>query len=380
MSKMKLETLTSLHIGSGDMLQKDSDFVFGKDADGYPVVYVINPRKVLSLIGEENVVAWTVGIENGRSTEEIVKLYAPKATITDYSLHAIDSYLSRPAQQIKEFIRDGLDRPYIPGSSIKGAIRTAVFTDIASTMNADDFRQTIMNEDDITSKAIEADAFGKDPNHDVFRYLRVGDAYATGYRTSVYEMKNIADHPKKAFWDSNLQMATEVLLPDTEVDFSLVLKRPDLLPDDMPATPRALSSVEALLDVINNHTRMLLNDEIDIWEKMKDNNKKIKKWEEKVDKYIDLLSDLLHTANRCKGTRSAVMRMGHGSGWRFVTGAGRWRSRLTEDDLKMVINAMVEEEQQNNKRSNKTDDFPKSRWLEEEECEPLGFVKLTLCD
>ena len=132
---MKLETLTSLHIGSGNMLQKDSDFVFGKDAEDYPVVGVIDPRKVLTLVGEENIDAWTVGIENGRSTEDIVKQYAPNATITDYSLHTIDSYLSRTPQQIKEFIRDGLDRPYIPGSSIKGAIRTAVLASIAATMN-----------------------------------------------------------------------------------------------------------------------------------------------------------------------------------------------------------------------------------------------------
>ena len=177
---MKLETLTSLHIGSGDMLQKDSDFVFGKDANGYPVVYVINPRKVLALIGEENVDAWTVAIENGRSTKDIVKLYAPKATITDYSLHAIDSYLSSPAQQIKEFIRDGFDRPYIPGSSIKGAIRTAVLSSIAQAMNETDFFKNVKNKGYITPNTLEAKVFGKNPNNDVFRYVRVSDAFATG--------------------------------------------------------------------------------------------------------------------------------------------------------------------------------------------------------
>ena len=139
MSKMKLETLTSLHIGSGNMLQKDSDFVFGKDAEDFSVVGVIDPRKVLALVGEENIDAWTVAIENGRSTNDIVKQYAPNATIADYSLHTIDSYLSRTPQQIKEFIRDGLDRPYIPGSSIKGAIRTAVLASIAATMNDADY-------------------------------------------------------------------------------------------------------------------------------------------------------------------------------------------------------------------------------------------------
>ena len=98
---MKLETLTSLHIGSGNMLQKDSDFVFGKDAEDFSVVGVIDPRKVLALVGEENIDAWTVAIENGRSTNDIVKQYAPNATIADYSLHTIDSYLSRTPQQIK---------------------------------------------------------------------------------------------------------------------------------------------------------------------------------------------------------------------------------------------------------------------------------------
>ena len=68
---MKLETLTSLHIGSGNMLQKDSDFVFGKDAEDFSVVGVIDPRKVLALVGEENIDAWTVAIENGRSTNDM---------------------------------------------------------------------------------------------------------------------------------------------------------------------------------------------------------------------------------------------------------------------------------------------------------------------
>ena len=233
---MKLETLTSLHIGSGNMLQKDSDFVFGKDAEDFSVVGVIDPRKVLALVGEENIDAWTVAIENGRSTNDIVKQYAPNATIADYSLHTIDSYLSRTPQQIKEFIRDGLDRPYIPGSSIKGAIRTAVLASIAATMNDADLRAT-RNNGNITAKTFEAKVFGKDPNHDVFRYLLVGDAFATGYRTAVYNMVNINERTERGFWDTSKQMATEVLLCGTEVDFSLVLKQPELRPIDMPAMP-----------------------------------------------------------------------------------------------------------------------------------------------
>ena len=370
MSKMKLETLTSLHIGSGDMLQKDSDFVFGKDAKEQSVVYVINPRKVLTLIGEENVDAWTVAIENGRSTEDIVKLYAPKATITDYSLHIIDMKMSRPAQQIKEFIRDGFDRPYIPGSSIKGAIRTAVLSSIAQAMNETDFLKNVKNKGYITPNTLEAKVFGKNPNNDVFRYVRVSDAFATGYRTAVCNMVNINEGKENLFWDSSKEMATEVLLSGTEVDFSLVLKQPERRPKDMPAAPKALCSIDALLDVINNHTRTLLADEIDIWESKNVDSQS----EEKVNSYIEQLKDLLNAANECQGKHSAVMRIGHGSGWRFITGA--WTERLSDNDFDAIVNKA----RPGNMKRYADYDFPKSRRLEEDECEPLGFVKITLCN
>ena len=367
---MKLETLTSLHIGSGNMLQKDSDFVFGKDAKEQSVVYVINPRKVLALIGEENVDAWTVAIENGRSTEDIVKLYAPKATITDYSLHTIDMKMSRPAQQIKEFIRDGFDRPYIPGSSIKGAIRTAVLASIAATMNEVELTQTTKNYGKITAKALEAKVFGKNPNHDVFRYVLVGDAFATGYRTAVCNMVNINERKEKSYWDTSKQMATEVLLSGTEVNFSLVLKQPERRPKDMPAAPKALCSIDALLDVINNHTETLLTKEINIFESKDVDTLS----EEKVNSYIEQLKYLLNIVNACKGTHSAIMRMGHGSGWRFMTGA--WLERLSDNDFEKVVN----EARLKNIEKYSEYDFPKSRRLEEGLCEPLGFVKITLCD
>ena len=96
--------------------------------------------------------------------------------------------------------------------------------------------------------------------------------------------------------------------------------------------------------------------------------------EKKVNSYIEQLKDLLNIVNACKGTHSAIMRMGHGSGWRFMTGA--WLERLSDDDFDKVVN----EARLNNIEKYSEYDFPKSRRLEEKLCEPLGFVKLTLCD
>ena len=138
----------------------------------------------------------------------------------------------------------------------------------------------------------------------------------------------------------------------------------------MPAMPKALSSVNALLNVINNHTRTLLADEIDIWESKNVDSQS----EEKVNNYIEQLKDLLNAANECQGTHSAIIRMGHGSGWRFMTGA--WLKRLSDNDFEKVVN----EARLNNIEKYSEYDFPKSRRLEEDECEPLGFVKITLCN
>lgn len=90
--------------------------------------------------------------------------------------------------------------------------------------------------------------------------------------------------------------------------------------------------------------------------------------------YIEQLKDLLNIVNACKGTHSAIMRMGHGSGWRFMTGA--WLERLSDYDFDKVVN----EARLNNIEKYSEYDFPKSRRLEEGLCEPLGFVKITLCD
>ena len=49
MSKVKIETLTPVHIGSGNFLRNNSDFVQHNDGeDSY--IYVIDPKKILNLI------------------------------------------------------------------------------------------------------------------------------------------------------------------------------------------------------------------------------------------------------------------------------------------------------------------------------------------
>ena len=72
MSRIKIETLTSVHIGSGETLQYGTDFVAGKLDEEY-VISIVDPRKVMDLIGEANVHRWVAAIERKEATSKVVK-------------------------------------------------------------------------------------------------------------------------------------------------------------------------------------------------------------------------------------------------------------------------------------------------------------------
>lgn len=84
MSKIKIETLTAVHIGSGETLQYGTDFVTGETEDG-DVISIIEPRKVLDLIGVDNVQQWVKAIERKEPTSQVVKRYVSNAKLEDYS-------------------------------------------------------------------------------------------------------------------------------------------------------------------------------------------------------------------------------------------------------------------------------------------------------
>ena len=79
------------------------------------------------------------------------------------------------------------NRPYIPGSTLKGAIRTALLEEILSEndrvyQHSLDHLNNLIDRDprgnprrEHPARTLEQLAFGKDPNHDLLRTLHVGD-------------------------------------------------------------------------------------------------------------------------------------------------------------------------------------------------------------
>ncbi|MDL2221429.1 type III-A CRISPR-associated RAMP protein Csm5 [Parabacteroides sp. OttesenSCG-928-N08] len=369
MSEIKIKTLTSLHIGSGETLHQGNDFVEGKQQIGGKeerILGIVDARKVMRLIGEENVEKWVQAIERGDRTGDIINVYAKEATVEDYT-HRQLLLLSdlKPTDTLKEQMHDGLGRPYIPGSSIKGAIRTAVLASLA-THNTDYQNMLTNNGGKPSAKRVEADLFGRDPNKDVFRFLQVGDAYFGESYEVALRMVNLNERHKKSFWDTTKSQLIEAIGCDDESSFRLKLNMShyEAAQGYVKNIPGCMESLPSLFETINTHTQSLINKEIEFWEEKEESDSS-----GYVLDYIDRMKEMLAETQACRNGESCVLRIGHGSGWRFITGG--WTEEY--DNFKSVV---VPASRPNYWKYDEYS-FPKTRRVDDA-CELLGFVRLEI--
>ncbi len=369
MSRIKMETLTSVHIGSGSTLQYGADFVKGKHQDN-DMLAIVDLRKVAALIGKQNIPFWVAAIENGDSTAMIIKRFAPEADIADYAKRLILRWADvRSSDTLMEQIHDGRGVPYIPGSSIKGAIRTSVLASLAKKMP--DVENKLKNRfGKISANQVESELFGSDPNKDVFRFLQVGDAYfGKNYEVAI-RMVNINEREQQDFWDESKHQLIEAICPEDTTEFQMRLNLTGYhLSNDkgkVHRIPDCLCSQSALFETTNAHTIHLLETEKEYWKEREADDDT-----DSVTAYLEKVDEMLKVSKQCEKGKECVLRIGHGSGWRFITGA--WTERL-DNFASLVVPA-------SRPRNNNYEqyDFPKTRRVDDQ-CELLGFVKLTILE
>lgn len=164
-----LQTLTPLFIGNGEELRKDIDFVI------------------------RNGVTWRLNIDNvfDKKYEERKSSLPGKllsdADFRDYRLfrYAVrgEPRSEKTDARLKACIKNVYDCPYVPGSSIKGAIRT-VLAKRAISERKIELYERIEDDRKTADDRIEQEIFGKGssgnpdnfPRDDIFRAVQVSDA------------------------------------------------------------------------------------------------------------------------------------------------------------------------------------------------------------
>lgn len=175
--RLTVTTLTPLHIGTGNTLLRDFDYV---TYDGK--TWVINEEALADslLTDDENNLAKMVA---GRPAKELL---SPQDFHADSPLFR---YILRGEPRAKtsgavlqEQIKDPWDRPYIPGSSLKGALRTALFYAGYEQLNLQFRVDDLGNNPKFATQSLERQVFAKDtnakqaPNRDLLRILQISDS------------------------------------------------------------------------------------------------------------------------------------------------------------------------------------------------------------
>jgi CRISPR/Cas system CSM-associated protein Csm5 (group 7 of RAMP superfamily) len=415
MSYIKAETLTPVHIGTGREFMGNFEYLYFSDTQE---IAIIDEKKIYQLIGDEGIEKWVNIIEGEKDLLEYLqarKLTINPGTTGKVMMQVIGRKSPQKTEErgkvrypnIREYIRSGNGDPILPGSSIKGSIRTAYFTDKVYQNKGRAARITESKIEEIdrdkrkkkfADSRLQKSLIGADPNHDIFRLLRVGDFHFTKTVCVLSESVNLRGNGNYTMLDGtnyskNASQFVEAL-PANSVSFGQIsfpeslkkeiqqkvelanqklkrlltqnleeerrqsintnIKKQSLLLSHLPGF-----DLTTLFSVINQHTQRLLEYEIEYWSD--------KQLPEEASGFISQLQKLLEKSKSCDAN-SCVLRVGFGSGFKSMT--GDWQEDIlgNKSYQQLVDNIRLK------KYSGM--DFPKSRRMAM--AEPMGFLKLTV--
>lgn len=277
--KMKLTTLSPVFIGSGEELNQ-GQYVFDKET---MTAKILDESKFADFLIKHNLIDdySNALLQNGtkinlkRWLEEkriplnspIFSKIIPCKELTKKDRNTKKTTMANSLNSIKTFVTNSDNLAYIPGSSIKGAIRTAVCAYIVNR-NKDKFskewlalKQALEKNDkretSAITKHIEKRCFNlikyndkKEDNKDVFSALIVGDSESIS-KNKLYITTRLdcAVHKDKP---SSMPMNLELVEPNTDIYFNLTINT-------------GLSqyfSIEKIKTVLNFYTQQQIDNEI----------------------------------------------------------------------------------------------------------------------
>ncbi|QYZ78202.1 type III-A CRISPR-associated RAMP protein Csm5 [Methanofollis formosanus] len=188
--KLILKTKTPVHIGTGQRYGPSEFFAVGG------TVNRVSSEQMYRALPEARKDAFFMEIELNGERFNLDRFLLPgeREGIARYGLRNRYGVAVHGIREVRECIKTGFDEPYLPGSSIKGAIRTALLWDVAR--NDPEFIEAIRRDlstgdrrmKERIGKGYENQIFStkcgrngrpdRDPKYDLLKFLQVSDAHA----------------------------------------------------------------------------------------------------------------------------------------------------------------------------------------------------------
>lgn len=374
--KCKLTPITLCHVGSGNTLKRNVDFVADGDKLG-----IVDVRKIFDIVGVDGIAGWCSAIDRRENILNYVRGYKPNAQLRDIcsTILEVENGHSEPnnVKELREHIRS-LGVPYIPASSLKGAIATAILA-------ADPYDSKLKIPEKINKKnnCVVDKFFSKaekskkndrvfyTPQTSVLRFLRVSDAYFNGVPTKAMYCNQLNIRKGKELRESKTQQYIEgfytdepaIIDLDIKSDYMHNVSRKGMIGE----MPKAMTSIKELLTTINAHTLRLLEAEKDFWSDSDYVD---------IENYLDKIDKLIDACQSCKEKegRAAIIRVGYGSGWDSITG-GWSKESANDDEWDRIVNASRPKNEKNYSEYY----FPKTRRVFDTHM-PLGFMRIEIAE
>ncbi len=185
--RCQIETITPIHVGSGKLYRRGIDFDLQKDQ-----LLLYDAFKIHARLAEAGKTAITK-YESELLSEKpsLQKFFRSVGWKDDEFLRHRLAVSVRFVRDVKGQMKTGLGVPIIPGSSLKGALRTAMLSDYFdehSEQKEPLFRLRNPEKLKADRRIVQA-VFGNDPNHDVMRQVSVSDIEFKKNALSLVEMK-----------------------------------------------------------------------------------------------------------------------------------------------------------------------------------------------
>jgi CRISPR-associated protein Csm5 len=167
---LSISTLTPLHIGSGALLLHEYDYAIRQGR-----TWRIDE---VALLDAQNVDDPTLAGKLAQTPPAQLLGDADYHEGSPFFRYAIQGTPRSGAEgaQLREQIKDSFDRPYLPGSSLKGALRTALAWHIWRERRLQPDVRQLERRREWAGSGYEKSLFGRSPNHDLLRALHVGDS------------------------------------------------------------------------------------------------------------------------------------------------------------------------------------------------------------
>lgn len=374
--KYRISIITPVHIGNGNKLSQ-IDFVLDDNT-----FWVIDIKKVISILHDNQKALNEFG-QAGFDMKEFLNRYnISYSDVKKYSYKCTYPYL----REISEFVKTGLGNPYIPGSSIKGALRTVILWHLMKDSPSHKIKSLldqILNskvEKRQADKMLNKEFFGKDPNYDFLRGLQVGDAEFMIEDIVVGETKVLSIENGKGYGWKKMgkdgfiskdpiratSIFTEILTQKVTSD---VMIRIENFLFDHPLAKEQLGFdnkkryLTQLAQRCNEYAKEFIKDEIAFYKSCGMN--KLKEF------YEELIIQMP------KNEDSFLLHLGWGSGWRGMTGNYLKGEMLQKFREKFRIGKSIKDPRTG--RWQQFPVFPKTRKIvfkNNQPTYPLGWVKI----